>query len=449
MITDLDRTLARGAIWPPESETPRLTLYAENTTLWKGKHEQVYTVLKNLYSSSEAEANKLLVILNWPKRLSLLWADLLLGDPPRLRSGDLTSPEQTYLNEIPNRLPLWAEAYKVALDVSRFGTGVFKVFAEEGKPAQIQAIAPKNWFPIADSTGAVVAHLIGWKSPDEKILNVELHTAGNVRVCWFALIEGKIASDPQDLRDIATGFDEPLVFPVHNVQTSEDTEGCDDYHDIDQLLKRVESTLTRTGRVLDIHSEPTLGIPETVLSKNPNTGEITYNPKLKIIPLEEGGQMPQYVTWDGQLVAAFNLVNLIMDQFYALSETCKTAFEPDKVGNQISGTALRMLMSSPLKKVKRLKTQYDPQLKKAIRAISYLDVAHSVQGAVKLDSISTTWQDGLPKDFTEECKNYVSLKMAGLVTTRRATEALFGLEGDELEAEAGNLDEQNVAEGGM
>ena len=77
------------------------------------------------------------------------------------------------------------------------------------------------------------------------------------------------------------------------------------------------------------------------------------------------------------------------------------------------------------------------------------DVAHSVQGATKLDSISTTWQDGLPKDFTEECKNYVSLKMAGLVTTRRATEALFGLEGDELDAEAGNLDEQNVAEGGL
>lgn len=444
MITDIDRALSRGAIWPPESETARLTLYAENTALWKGKHEQVYTVLKNLYSSSEAEANKLLVILNWPKRLSLLWADLLLGDPPKLRSGDLKSAEQTYLDEIPNRLPLWSEAYKVALDVSRFGTGVFKIFAEEGKPAQIQAIAPKNWYPIADSTGAIVAHLIGWKSPDEKILNVELHLPGVIRTAWFALIEGKIASEPQDLRDVATGFDEPLVFPVHNVQTSEDTEGCDDYHDIDQLLKRVESTLTRTGRVLDIHSEPTLGIPETVLSKNPNTGEITYNPKLKIIPLEEGGQLPQYVTWDGQLVAAFNLVNLIMDQFYALSETCKTAFEPDKVGNQISGTALRMLMSSPLKKVKRLKTQYDPQLKKAIRAISYLDVAHSVPGAVKLDSISTTWQDGLPKDFAEECKNYVSLKMAGLVTTRRATGALFGLEGDELDAEAGNLDEQNA-----
>jgi hypothetical protein len=442
MITDLEKALSIGSQWPPESEAPRIKLYEENTNLYKGRHEQVYTILKNLYATAEAESNKLLVIVNWPKRLSLLWADLLLGQPPKLRSGELKSLNQLYLNSITEDKPLWAEAYKVAIDVSRFGTGIFKVFAEEGQPAQIQAVSPKKWFPIADSTGQVIAHLIAWKSPDNKILNVELHQAGSVQSGWYAIIEDKIASVVQDLGEIPTGYDEPLIFPVHNVQTSEDTEGTDDYQDIDKLLKRIETTFTRSGRILDAHSEPAFAVPGDALTPNPATGERTYNPKTRVFPIEEGEPLPQYITWDGQLTAAFVLVDKIMDQFYAISETCRTAFEPDKIGNQISGTALRMLMMAPLKKVKRLKTEFDPQLKAAIKAISYLEVQHKIKDAVPLDSISSEWKDGLPQDFTEKVKNYTSLKAQGLVTNERATAALFDLEGKELDDEVKKLKEQ-------
>ncbi len=437
MITDIQKVLAKGQPWPPESEVARMKLYKENTLLWKGKHEEVYGLLKRLYASSEDEANKLLVIINWPKRISTLWADLLLGDVPKLRAGDLKSPEQAYLNSIRERTSLWTEAYKVSLDVSRFGTGVLKVFAEEGQPAKVQAISPKNWFPIADASGQITEHLIAWVA--EKRLNFELHRTGLIESGHFDLIEDKIASEAIDYKVTDTGFDQPLVFPIHNIQTSEDTEGTDDYQDIDKLLKRVESTFTRSGRILDVHSEPTLGVPETVLTRNTETGEVTYNPRLKVIPLDEGGQMPQYVTWDGQLTSAFTLVDKIMSQFYAISETCRTAFEPDTIGNQVSGTALRMLMMAPLKKVKRLKMQFDPQLKAALRAISYLEVLHGVKGAVPLDVISSTWYDGLPRDFSEEVRNITALKANGAITASRSQQMLFDLEGDELTAEVDML----------
>jgi hypothetical protein len=40
------------------------------------------------------------MVLNWHKRLTLLFADLLLGEPPKITAGDKDSQEQEALNEL-------------------------------------------------------------------------------------------------------------------------------------------------------------------------------------------------------------------------------------------------------------------------------------------------------------------------------------------------------------
>jgi len=48
----------------------------------------------------EDEALTLVMVLNWPKRIATLWADMLLGEPPTIVAGAKGSPEQVALERI-------------------------------------------------------------------------------------------------------------------------------------------------------------------------------------------------------------------------------------------------------------------------------------------------------------------------------------------------------------
>jgi hypothetical protein len=437
MITpdNLQQYFARGKPWPPDEDVgagKRLTVYDENQKLWQRKHDEVYTVLKNLYADSEKEYNKVLFLINFHKQLSTLWADLLFSEKPMLTAGQqtrdaqgnlITPAEQTYLDGLIGRLSLWARCYAARIDMSRYGAGVPKVFAEEGQPAVLQVVSPKSWWPIIGPSGEAVGHIVAW-STDEKVLQVEIHTPGLIQSSKFSVLQGRIASDPYDLREIQTGVPYPLVFPILNAVTSDDVYGTDDYQDIDPIVKRLEITFTRTGRTLDAHSEPAFAVPAEALGpKDPVTGERKYNAKRRVFPMDEGDKLPQYITWDGQLAASFSLIDKALTQLYTISETCRCAFEPDTLGNAISGKALRMLMMRPLKKSERAKLQFDPALKMILRAISMLDVKNGVPGAVVLQDIAIAWKDGLPDDELEEATIAATKRQAGWSTKAVLIEA--------------------------
>jgi hypothetical protein len=89
-------------------------------------------------------------------------------------------------------------------------------------------------------------------------------------------------------------------------------------------------------------------------------------------PVGQGEQPPGYVTWDGQLEAAFKQIDLLMEQLYILSETSAAAFGQLKAGLAESGTALRRLMMAPLAKVNRIRMRFDPALKEVLWLASML-----------------------------------------------------------------------------
>ena len=108
--------------------------------------------------------------------------------------------------------------------------------------------------------------------------------------------------------------------------------------------------LTRIGRVLDSHSEPSLEVPEDAITKNPQTGESSFDTSLKIFPIGEGQRLPQYIEWEGHMEASFKELEFLMNQFYTVSETCPQAFGQSISGMAESGTSLRlriMLRTSP------------------------------------------------------------------------------------------------------
>ena len=439
MINSTDSILFKGAVWPPESEKTRLTLYEQNLQLFSGNHTKVYTGLLRLFHNSAAEHSKIILILNWHRRLSCLWPDLLIGETPDVKVDEAN---QEAAKELRRDIALWPETYKGLLDMSRFGVGPVKIYKDESERVHVQAIAPSRWFPIQDEDGQVNEHLLAWTTNGK--LHCEIHRRGEVETRKYDFAEGKIYSDAKEIEIVPTGIDDFLVVPLLNLTTTTDQWGMDDYTPLDPIIRRLETRLTRLGRILDAHSEPVMGVPEDAISKDPNTGESHYDSNLKVFPLAEGQAPPQYITWDGQLTASFQEIQFLMDQLYAISETCPQAFGQSMTGGAESGTSLRLRMMAPLKRVERLRLNIDPAIKKII----YL--AGQLSGIpLKENEIGIDWHDGLPNDEFQQMQIESTAVMNKISSSKAAAKRIYRLTDGQAEADQRQIAQEVSRHGGF
>lgn len=449
-LTDLS-FLQPAQQWPPPTEQERLQLYADNRALFEGKHELVF---KDSWQRLLRPEEKLVleIVLNWPRRLSTLWADLLLGEPPLITAGEQGSAEQDAVERIIRDNDLHNVAYEVALDVSRFGTGLFKV-RYDGRGI-IEAIPPSIWFSVVnrDNIKAVLAHVLAWmyEAPDSsrkaKRLRVEIHERGRITYRTYALAEqGQIGEQVENERVEQFNLDEFLVVPVHNLMTSDVVVGKDDYSDLDSVVSELEVRVAQVSRILDKHADPSMYGDDAALEQDPKTGLWHVRGGSKFFPVQPNGVKPGYLVWDGQLEAAFKQIELLMQQFYALSETSPAAFGELKQGLAESGSALRRLMMAPLSKVNRIRMRFDPALKKVLRLASQLEAAQGMTGAVALEDVAIAWQDGLPTDEAELTDLTVRRVDAGLISKESALRRLDGLDGEALQEELERIAEDEAA----
>ncbi|MBA1336720.1 MAG: hypothetical protein HPY66_3155 [Firmicutes bacterium] len=441
MLTSLD-FLQPGKPWPPPTEAERLERYAQNKLLFEGKHEQVFQDWIRLLR--EDQQATLEIVLNWHKRLALLFADLLLGEPPMITVGDKDSPEQQTVERIIEDNGLMNVAYEVALDVSRYGTGLFKV-RYDGR-AIIEGQQPAIWFPVAkpDNIKDIVAHVLAYTyETEEKTLigtrklnhlKAEIHERGKLTTITYLLKDGVISAE-ENRDEQETGVNEFLIVPVNNVLTTDRVTGLDDYSDLNSIIQELETRVAQISRILDKHADPNMYGPDIALEQDPATGQWGYRGGGKYFPVSQGEQPPGYVTWDGQLEAAFKEIDLLMEQLYILSETSAAAFGQLKQGLAESGSALRRLMVAPLAKVNRIRMRFDPALKKVLRLASLLEKAQGMAGAVELENIHITWNDGLPDDDVETTQNETQRYTAGLTSLESSLRRLYGLEGQALQEE--------------
>ncbi len=453
MLTNLD-FLQQGKPWPPPTEAKRLERYAQNKLLFEGKHEQVYKDwIKLLREDQQATLE---MVLNWHKRLTLLFADLLLGEPPRITAGDQDSLEQEAVQRIIDNNELINTAYEVALDVSRYGTGLFKV-RYDGR-AIIEGQQPAIWFPVvkSDNLKEIQAHVLAWayeedtqergKAVTKKYLQVEIHEQGKITTSKHS-VENGIIGPAIEQEETETGVDEFLIVPVNNILTTDRVMGLDDYSDMDSIVQELEIRIAQISRILDKHADPNMFGPDTALEQDARTGRWAFRGGGKYFPVGQGEQLPGYVTWDGQLEAAFKQIDLLMEQLYILSETTAAAFGQLKSGLAESGTALRRLMMAPLAKVNRIRVRFDPAIKDILRIASELEVAQGMSGAVKFEEVHITWQDGLPDDDMEEAQIETTRYSAGLTSLESALQRLDGLEGEALQAEIERIKSEQTGRG--
>jgi len=454
MIYDVDSILFKGAYWPPREEAEgRLKLYQQNQDLFDGNHTKVYTGLLRLFHTSAAEHQKIILILNLHRRLSTFWPDILIGEKPEIKVSD---GNQKAIDQLMIDSAIWQESYKALIDMSRFGVGPIKAYKDDMGEPHVQAIAPSRWYPIQDASGQVAEHLLAWTSSEfiDHVLNTylhcEIHRKGEVETRKYAIKDNKIASEAYDIEIDQAGIDDYLLVPFLNLTTTTNQWGCDDYTPLDPIINRMETRLTRMGRILDAHSEPLMGVPEDSVTKDPTTGELHYDSNLKVIPMAEGQEKPFYVEWNGQMAAGFQELDFLMNQFYTISETCPQAFGQSLSGSMggsgsaESGTSLRLRMMAPLKRVERLRLNIDPALKKLIWLLATLEGI-----AITPQEISINWHDGLPNDDYQQSQIEMNDVTSGISSKKAAAMRRYGWTAEQADADQKQILEELPLQGSM
>ena len=443
MLTDLG-FLSKDQKWPPPSEQERLDMYHANTNLFNGDHHLVFTDWIRLLRDDQKATMEL--ILNWHKRLSTLWADLLLGEPPKIKSGDDNEAVQQSLEHRVDQ-GFINTAYECALDVSRYGVGLLKI-RYDGKAGLIEAIPASLWFPIVnpDNIKETTHHILAWPYiiNDVKYVRVEIHEKGRITTKEILLNkDDKIVRELSSL-EVQTNVDEFLIIPVNNLVTSDAVIGKDDYSDLGSLIQELEIRMAQISRILDKHADPSMSGPDTAMEIDPATGQAVFRAGAKFYPAQSGDPEMQYVVWNGQLEAAFTQIETLMEQLYVLSETSAAAFGQLKVGLAESGTALKRLMMAPLAKVNRIRMRFDPAIKNALKIVALLEIANGVPEATLIDTVHIEWQDGIPIDMLEQAPIETQLYAAGLTSLESSLKRLFSLEGDALTEEVDRIKKEKI-----
>ena len=394
MLTNLD-FLKVGQFFPPTSEQNRIDNYKANKALFEGRHVEVYAdnlqrIERIIGNFSEVVSYP--VVVNFQKLMTLKIADLLLGEPPQIISAN-----QKAVDAIIKNSALLNTAYQTAIDVSRYGDGLFLIRKENDKGI-IDITQPMIWYPVVneDNIHEILYHVLAWRCEDK--LKVCIHSKGEYDENEYKMIDGKIKSVVSS-KTVKTGLSDFAVVQISNVMTSDRCFGIDDYNDIDSIVSDIMVRIGQIDRILDKHASPSMSGPLSALERSETTGEWK---------LKAGNYFPRdtkedpdvnYIVWDGQLTANFTQIEKLINLLYTISEMGSALFGDltSSTGNVPSGSALRRLMISPLSKVNRIRMRFDPALKKAIMLCSEL----GGKDITKLTDVSINWQDGLPPDDTE------------------------------------------------
>lgn len=439
MLTNLN-WLEPGAVYPPEPESKRIKNYIKNEKLflterpdeWKELFDRLARNTKKKYTDPDT-------VLNYQQLLSKKTADFVCGEPPEIE----TEANTDGLDDVLSAAGWHTRLYEAFIDVSRYGNAVLKIVGKG-----ITAVSPMYWFPIVDPADlkTVTQHVVAYPiTPDSRgqmtELYAEIHSVGSfeTRIYGYDSAQKKLGERRSSAKS-DTGLDSFAVQILTNVTHSSSIYGIDDYSVINSIVAKLMWRLLCIDTVLDKHSEPSMSGPSSSL---------TYDERFKTYYLDLGNYFRRdtaddpdvkYITWDGNLEAAYKEIEFLTNQLYILSEMGQAFLEGGGGGTADSGTALKLRMTSPRTKAARLVGMNDSTVKRLIVMLAGLNGIMLDESAVTLH-----WSDGLPDDFTETV-NTLSTAVGGPIMSKYAALKRMGLSDDEAEAEIEQMREESAAE---
>jgi Phage portal protein, SPP1 Gp6-like len=465
-----------GEYYPHPDHEDRILRYKYNKKLFKGEHHDIFTTYKDQLQR-DLGPDVLYVASNIAGIICKKSADFLFGESPYFSAGTANSPEQDKLNQYIEENHLHITNYESALSNAYRGDSFYKIrwgqryggaLPPEVDPFRvfIDAQNAEYVFPQTDPGDAtrIIAYHIVYPvqiENDKYYLYVESHYPGMIRYRKFLMdaikydpnlgenVTFKISEElDAGIDDVATGVPFPLVVHVPNYSTDDTWEGIDDLSEHYGLLEEINNRLTRIAAILDKHSDPAMAVPAGTLQEDENGNPLFFPGRDKIFEVMGKDEIvPQYITWDGQLQAAFEALKHTLDQLLMNAELPPVALGRDNSGTSgASGLSIKFRMNSLLAKIKRKRQYYEKGLKQVLFIAQLLEHAQSRKTPNFTPTIPRiTFKDGLPSDDMELAQ-IASIRTGGKATWSQKT-AIMVLddkteEQAEQELEAIKQDEQ-------
>lgn len=412
--------------YPPRREKSRIERYQQNAALFDGEHffssEYRYrdgTPIKTvqIYEKCARRISRVIgnfediisfpVLINYQRLITMKMADLVCGEHPSI-SGS-TPKENDILKKIRDYTSFDDKLYSAVIDISRYGDAVQRIYKDENGKLTFTNWDPTEWFPIVsqDGTNTITHHCLCWienladdtEVPDYR-LHVQIHSVQNPgsyehRIYKMDKFKGTIGKQlKSETKVVATGLDICAVQHLKSFSVSNTIYGYDDYMPIDSLLSEILARIGQISIILDKHADPNITGPVSMLAVDPTTGE--YRLKTgKFFAVSPGEEQPRYMTWEGQLEAAFKQLEFLINQLYIVSEMGSALLGDSTNGQAISGSAIRFEMAGPLAKARRIANSLSLPMRKLLSVLS------KEEGHIPYERISIFWSDGLPDDPRE------------------------------------------------
>lgn len=424
--------LEPGQPFPPLSERDRIKRYLENEVLFDGEHfgselrdrNKVYNYegsvavyMKCAERISQVVGNfedivSFPVLVNYQRLMSMKMADLVCGEYPTITGAN--EQGNNAIKDARDASDFDAKLYSTVIDMSRYGDAIWREYIDEFTDEKTFTLwDPKEWYPIVmqDGTNRIRYHVLCWRidtNEDIKNLspNYELHvqihgcTKQDWGKCEERVYQMNSAGDAivklLNTNTVNTGMDGCAVHQLKAFSTSSTVYGYDDYMTLDSILAEIMVRIGQISIILDKHADPSMTGPVSMLKQNAETGEY-YLERGKFFGTSQGDNEPHYLTWDGQLTAAFKQLEILLNQMYILSEMGAAILGgEDGSSAAISGTAMRFKMVNPLAKARRISNSLTNPVRRLLSNISE---------GVEFADVSVFWADGLPDDPRENIEN--------------------------------------------
>lgn len=453
MLTDLT-FLQTGAPWPPACEKARIDQYNDNRKLFENDHASIKSgVFKSVFERVMRDINasgepvppvSYEVVVGYPKLISVSTAGLLFNKAPGIVAGKESDTQAMQaVQDISERSDLQTVLYTCALDVSRYGTGLLYVRTDEEGKGIVDLTRPDVWFPVVDAanlrrtlyhvlaTPYTVRTAVLGMTVTKQYLRVEIHSKGSIEIRDYNLKDGQIGSQEGTPRIQQTGLTDFAVIPVHNLLPSDRVYGLDDYDDVQSLVCELEVRIAQISKVLDRHTDPTMQGPEDALTLVEREGQ---PPAREFVPgkfyINQSGGIQgkiEYVTWDAQLEANFKFMDKIVELIRVISQMGALLSDlSDKSGAIPSGAAMRRMLYGAISKISRIRNNFAPAIKRALRLASMLSGYSLADKPIYID-----WPDTLPRDPLEMAQ--VAQIRTGSKQTQSVKRAIMDM--DELNEE--------------
>ena len=434
MFTNLD-FLKIGEKWTPTNATykERQENYISGRCLYEGDFEtvfkEVWQSIASRYGKNIDKIEQVMVKLNLFKSLTDTFKILAFQKEPEIWVGKETKDEK--LEDYYSRRKTLDLLKKAFVSCHAQGEAVLKVYINSENKPDVAVISPENWIPIynPENLDEITAHVVAntYKVNNETTimgvsinnettyLNVEVHYKGSYEKRLYELDKHNVIKKLENSEVVKTNYDGFTVFPFNYGTPVWRDYGKSAYAEIIPIVDELVTRISNNSKILDDHADPQLIVPREALEFNQDTGEWVYKRHMTAVGFGKNGEIPQYLTWDGNLASSENQINKIMDLFYLISGTNPQLFGQDIAGN-LSGEALAKILIIPIAKTREMLLSLEDAFEQAFNCLL------KAQGVDK--TVEIEFEVGQFNSQTDITNRVVMEKNAGITSLVRAVEEI-------------------------